>query len=82
MYEKMGLVNETDIDKYRKKIGIKLTVEDLLSKNDEEIAEIIQEAEARAETIAKGFKNNIRQSRQRKFDREEFIKILDSYRAQ
>lgn len=37
MYEKMGLVNESDIDKYRRKIGLKHTVEDLLGKTEEEI---------------------------------------------
>lgn len=40
MYEKMGLIEESDIEKYRKKLGLKKGV-DLIGKNIEEIEELL-----------------------------------------
>lgn len=41
LYEKIGMVDESDIDKYRKKLGIKKNVVDLLNKDSEDVVEII-----------------------------------------
>ena len=46
MYEKIGMVEESDIDKYRKKLGIKKNVVDLLNKDTEDLEELVQEAVA------------------------------------
>lgn len=42
MYEKMGLIEESDIEKYRKKLGLKKGV-DLIGKDIEEIEELLTE---------------------------------------
>lgn len=43
MYEKMGLLEESDVEKYRKKLGIKKDV-NILGKDEDEVADIIEEA--------------------------------------
>lgn len=43
MYEKMGLVEESDIEKYRKKLGIKKGI-DFASKDLEDLEDIVEEA--------------------------------------
>lgn len=41
MYEKIGLVDETDVEKYKKKLGIKKGV-DILNKDIDDVDEIVE----------------------------------------
>lgn len=79
MYEKMGLVDETDIEKYRKKLGLKKGV-DLLGKDIEEIEELLDEAES--ESLKGRKRNSIWKQRLKNFDKEELKKILIEFKEE
>lgn len=74
LYEKMGLIDETDIEKYRRKLGINKDV-------DLETADIDTLLEQT--DIAKGKKKSSGLTRSKKnFEKEEFKKILADYNSE
>lgn len=79
MYEKMGLVEESDIEKYRKKLGIKKGI-DLTTKDAEEVEAIVEEA-ANAQMMENGKKKKVNffTKRNLDFNKEEFKKIVKEY---
>lgn len=69
MYEKIGLVEESDIEKYKKKLGIKGNIDDLVSKDAEDVEDIVQEAAAvRLQGLGTKTKHKIRAQRIRNFE--------------
>ena len=83
MYEKIGLLEESDIEKYRKKLGIQKGV-DLLHKDIEDVEDLVEEASMKAGTgdDGKKKKQRLRQIRNKEFEKEEFKKILTNYKEE
>eukprot|EP00347_Sterkiella_histriomuscorum_P003228 403365101 len=83
MYEKIGLVEESDIDKYRKKLGIKKNVTDLVSKDAEDVEDLVSEAAAvQMQGINSKTKHKGRQVKLKQFEQDEFKKILHNYQEE
>lgn len=78
MYEKMGLVEESDIEKYRKKLGLQKGV-DLIGKDIEEIEELLMD---QGSDEFKGQKNSFKKRKLKNFDREELKKILIEFKEE
>jgi len=80
MYEKMGLVDETDIEKYRKKLGLKKGV-DLIGLDIEDIEQLL--AEKAMETAGvKGVRNTRFKKKMQDFNTEELKKILIEFKEE
>lgn len=80
MYEKMGLIEEEDIEKYRKRLGIQKGI-DFLNKDIEEIQELAENAAS--EQMKVGSKSKFfRRRRNVEFNKEEFTKIVKEYQEE
>ena len=75
IYEKMGLIEESDIEKYRKKLGIKKEV-DLINTD---VSLIIDEAAEKKKALSRrggGFYAN----KKKDLERDEFKKIIQEFK--
>ena len=71
IYEKMGLIEESDIEKYRKKLGIKKEV-DLINTD---VSLLIDEAAEKRKALRKGG-GGYMANKKKDFERDEFKKII------
>ena len=72
-YEKLGLIEESDIEKYRKKLGVAKGV-DLTALDADDVDRVLSEAKP-AETR----RSTRLQAAKKKFDKEEFKKIIHEF---
>jgi Translation-initiation factor 2 len=80
MYEKLGLVEENDLERYRKKLGIKKGV-DLTSMDVEDVDSILEKgsqnlSQAVSASANPKKKQTYMQKKKLDYDREEFKKII------
>lgn len=79
LYEKMGLIEESDIEKYRKKLGLKKGI-DLVGKEEDEIEELLEESSANNQVAGqKRRKNSTFKRRNETFNKEELKKLVQEY---
>jgi small GTP-binding protein len=89
MYEKLGLVEESDLERYRKKLGIRKGV-DLASLDLEDVDSILEasQAEGKGTNNVKDPKSNpnkklsYMQRAKKDFDKEEFKKIISDLQSE
>lgn len=89
MYEKLGLVEESDLERYRKKLGIRKGV-DLASIDLEDVDSILEasQAEGKGTNYIKDPKSNpnkkmgYMQRAKKEFDKEEFKKIVSDLQSE
>lgn len=83
LYEKIGMVEESDVEKYRIKLGIKKGV-DLLTKDIDDIEVLVEEATAAQMIGEDGKKKKVkyRAIKNKEFEKEEFKKLLTNYKEE
>ena len=86
MYEKIGLVEESDVEKYRRKLGIAKGV-DLLNTDMDDVDDLVTEASNAQKNAVAGTKGHAskhkgRQLRNKQFEQDEFKKILEKFKEE
>jgi len=81
MYEKMGLVEESDIEKYRKKLGLSKDI-DLLSLDIDDLELLLEEKAVEEGGGFKSKRNSIFKTRLKNFNKEELKKILIEFKEE
>ena len=81
MYEKMGLVEESDIEKYRKKLGLSKYI-DLLSLDVDEVELLLEEKAVEEGGGFKSKRNSYFKQRLKNFNKEELKKILIEFKEE
>ena len=81
MYEKMGLVEESDIEKYRKKLGLSKDI-DLLSLDVDDLELLLDEQAVEEGGGFKSKRNSFFKRRLKDFNKEELKKILAEFKEE